>query len=295
MKYRIVFLLCIFLKISSIEASETRPFIIADVRYELGNQMFEIAAALAYAKEYDFHACFPDLANIPFWGVPNNLKYVFWRLDHPKVAPGKIDFVFKENGKPIPPPGPNRRNIRISGDFQSEKYFAHQKEEILKAFAPSKDILDYLHTKYKDILTHPCSVGVHVRTFLKDYGHLPTENEVHYFAGIEYYEKAVEQFPEDALFVVCSDNIPWCKKNLSHIAPNIVFIEGNIHVYDMYLMSLCKHNITANSTFSWWSAYLNPNPDKIVVTLNNWYGKWWAGSTKKIVLDDWIQLSRGSR
>lgn len=77
-------------------------------------------------------------------------------------------------------------------------------------------------------------------------------------------------FPEDTLFVVFSDRINWCKHHFSKLNKNIVFIEGNTHIQDLFLMSMLKSHIISNSTFSWWGAYLNTHPSKIVVAPNFW-------------------------
>ncbi len=264
------------------------PFVVGHLQYELGNQMFQAAATLSYAWDHGFDAYFPNLSECPWWDLPINRHYFFSRLN-PNPPPKDLEFIYEDDGTiPIP----LRENSKIHGGFQSEKYFAHHKDRILEVFAPLPEILEHLHQRYQHVLDHPCTVAVHVRTYLKDYGHLPTDDELHAFAGIPYYEKAVKLFPEDALFVVCSDRIDWCKEHLAHIAPNLIFIENSAHYYDFYLMTLCHHIITANSTFSWWAAYLNRNPDKIVVTPDHWFGRWWAYATENIVLKEWIRLSR---
>jgi hypothetical protein len=117
-----------------------------------------------------------------------------------------------------------------------------------------------------------------------------TRKDFHAFPGIAYYERAVSLFPEDSLFIICSDDIKWCKNHLSHLSKNLIFIEGNIHTHDFYLMSLCKHNIISNSTFSWWAAYLNPNPDKITVTPDHWFGMWWDHLTENFMVEGWISV-----
>lgn len=266
-----------------------KPFVTADIRYELGNQMFQVAAAVAIALDNDYDATFPDLDRCDCWEIQENRHHIFGRLNT-KIPKNEIEYIYNDSKGICPIPV--KPNMKLEGLFQSERYFYRHKEAIKDLFAPSEHILSYLNNKYSHILNHPCTVGVHVRTFIKDYGHLPTIDELHAFAGIEYYEAAVQEFPADALFVVCSDNIEWCKANLAHIAPNIVFIEGNKHYHDFYLLSLCQHNITANSTFSWWAAYLNRNPHKVIVTPDNWFGRWWAHNTENIVLKDWIRISR---
>jgi len=251
--------------------------------------MFQVAAAAAVAWDYDFDLTFPDFNRIHCWRIQENYQEVFWRL--PTYLPSEPTVIYQESGKEFPiPPHPN---MTLRGFFMSPKYFDHHREKILALFAPKREILDYLHEKYSDLLDHPITVGVHVRTYIPDYGHPPTEDELHAFASISYYEEAISLFPEEALFLICSDDIPWCKAHLGHIAKNVVFIEGNKHYHDLYLMSLCDHNITANSTYSWWSAYLNQNPDKIVTTPDNWFGKWWGHNTDRIIPDGWIRIKRG--
>jgi hypothetical protein len=282
--------LFILASLSSVVSAEEKPFIIGELRYELGNQMFQVAATVAIALDHGYEACFPDLENCSSWGIPDTRRYVFWRLNS-RMPMGGVQYTYNEwdqgGGFSIPA----QPNMVLQGYFQSEKYFVRHRDEILDLFAPSNEVMDYLELKYPDILGHPNTVAIHVRTYVKDYGHLPTKEEFHAFPGIPYYQRAVGLFPNDSLFIICSDNIQWCKNHLSHLAKNLVFIEGNPHTHDLYLMSLCKHNIIANSTFSWWAAYLNRNPDKVVVTPNHWFGTWWTHATENLVLKDWIRVS----
>jgi Glycosyl transferase family 11 len=83
-----------------------------------------------------------------------------------------------------------------------------------------------------------------------------------------YYVRAMAMFPSEK-FLVFSDNIGWCKN--SPLFDGCEFSEGQDEVGDMNLMASCKHNIIANSSFSWWAAWLNPNPDKIVVAPKQWF------------------------
>ena len=88
--------------------------------------------------------------------------------------------------------------------------------------------------------------------------------------------------------VVFSDDIPWCKENL--IFDNIIFIEGNKDYEDLWLMSLCEHNIIANSSFSWWGAWLNENKNKKVVSPLNWFGQQSNTNQSDIVPESWIKI-----
>ena len=269
-------------------SAEEKPFVIGELRYELGNQMFQIAAAVAFALDNGYEPYFPDLSGSS-WGMEDTYRYVFWRLN-PQQPKGEVQYIYHEWNEGWKIPIPAQPNMLLQGYYQSEKYFAHHKETILDLFAPSHEVMEYLQTKYSTILEHPNTVAIHVRTYIKDYGHVPTPEEFHAFPGVGYYEKAVAMFPEDSLFILCSDHIQWCKDNLSHLAKNLIFIEGNKHVYDLYLMTQCKHHIMANSTFSWWAVYLNRNPDKKVVTPNYWFGGAWRGSADNLVLEEWIRV-----
>ncbi len=149
----------------------------------------------------------------------------------------------------------------------SENHFVHNKEKVLSYFDISDEIYNELYTKYREIIDHPYSVSIHVRT-------LKGEELVHCkrpFYGEKFLKEAIRNFPEDALFVVFSDDIQWCKNHLSSLRNKMVFIENEPYYNDFYLMSLCKHNIVTNSTFSWWGAYLNKNPEKKVIAPRHFF------------------------
>ena len=153
----------------------------------------------------------------------------------------------------------------LIGFFQSFYHFHHHREQLLQIFAPSQKMRAYLNEKYADLLHHPNTVAIHVRTFSPYYhamGYL--------FIGLSYYQKAIQEFPNESQFVIFSDRIGWCKRYFSILCPNAIYIEGNSHVEDFFLMSQMKHQIIANSSFSWWAAYLNANPDKQVIAPNHW-------------------------
>jgi len=107
-----------------------------------------------------------------------------------------------------------------------------------------------------------------------------------------YYKKAMEIITEkytDAVFCVFSDDIEWVKENIK--APNMIYVSGENTKYyeEIILMSLCKHHIIANSSFSWWGAWLNPNNDKIVISPTVWRAND-IGNFKDIAPASWIQI-----
>jgi len=146
------------------------------------------------------------------------------------------------------------------------------------------------------------SVAIHVRR--GDY----TSNAYSASFGTladSYYKTAIERINAGAqqpVFFVFSDDIEWCRNNLQ--LHNAIFIEHNKGVdsyKDLVLMSHCRHNIIANSTFSWWGAWLNQNPQKIIIAPRIWFGKtYYDGiqpvypsriyNTKDLIPETWILM-----
>lgn len=262
--------------------SANQSYVIVNLLGQLGNQMFQIAAG--YSLALDNHANFfvPGFYEIRDWNTQTNYKYVFSKIN-PFLPEQSEQFHYKEKDFTYSPI-PYHPNMSISGYFQSEKYFAHNKNEIIKLFEPQPDVVKYLKKKYKKILHHPNSVSIHVRTY---HG---LSSTVFPLNGKEYVEKALSLFSEDALFVVFSDHIEWCKQNLSGLRTKILFIEEEPYYIDFYLMSMCKHNIISNSSFSWWAAYLNRNPNKVVIAPKKWFQPEIGIDTRDLIPKEWIQL-----
>lgn len=168
--------------------------------------------------------------------------------------------------------------LKIQGDvyymgcFQSEKYFAHIRDDILKAFtlkAPmcskNREVLDKIKSTN--------AVSLHIRR--GDYVHLQNSFGL---CGLDYYKKAINfvaSHTKNPHFFLFSDDIAWVIENLKIEHPfTVVDInDGETCHLDLELMKNCKHNIIANSSFSWWGAWLNENPDKIVVAPKRWFIK----------------------
>lgn len=217
----------------------------------LGNSMFQVAATLAYAKKYNhrwgvphdaresaIHKCFPNLpkANEHHPNYPRN----GYDAEH---------YAYTE----IPNIGDQ---ICLAGFFQSEKFFNNAIDDVKNLFK-----LNYL-PEYNEY------VSIHVRRgdFLVHHTSFPP-------ITLHYINTAIKKFPLEGLkFMVFSDDITWCKEHMKHEAYH--FSEGKTELEDLTAMASCKHHIIANSTFSWWAAYLGQNPDRIVVCPHHsdWYG-----------------------
>lgn len=271
-----------------IEPNQFRPFVTCDLRGGLGNLLFGVAATLAYAWDNDATCLLPDL-NRGDSNISYNRDRLFFRLSAANL-PRPVINSYKEPIWHSSQKIPFQPDLKIFGYFQSWKLFDHHRDKLLSRFAPSQSVLNRLQEKYGDLIANPNTVGVHVRTFNSQLHH----SKLHPFLGLEYYKNAIDFFPPDTLFVVFSDRINWCKYHFSQLDKQFIFIEGNDAVEDLFLMSMMKHNIICNSSFSWWSAYLNQNPEKKVIA-----PKWWmhpdvydfpSQQPNDLLLPDWIMI-----
>jgi uncharacterized ubiquitin-like protein YukD len=165
----------------------------------------------------------------------------------------------------------NQTDCTFVGIWQVEEYFIDIREQIIKEFefrVPE----DQSNKELINRITQTESVSIHIRR--GDYLSDRWKNILGVINGNKYYLTAIDYISSkvmDPCYFVFSDDIGWAKDNLE--LKNCIFIDhnkrGNSYI-DMYLMSLCKHNIIANSTFSWWAAWLNKNDEKIVVMPDRW-------------------------
>jgi hypothetical protein len=180
-------------------------------------------------------------------------------------------------------------NIYLKGYWQSEKYFIGYKDIIKKEFSLKAEFIEKVKA-LGDELKSKNSVSVHIRR--GDYISQQI-NEMHNILTEGYYKEAIstvqKNIPDAKLFFF-SDDINWAKENL-HL-PSATYVSGeisNTHLEDFYLMSQCRHNIIANSSFSWWGAWLNNNPDKIVIAPKKWFNKG-PKDTQDLIPESWITI-----
>jgi hypothetical protein len=241
----------------------------------LGNALFQVAATMAYAKKNGLQWGFPsDTREVP------NLRKFF-----PNIP--VLDGQFKRlnwadpayfNYQPIPNLG---RDTTLVGFWQSEKYFEGYHDEVRKLFPLN------IQPEHKDY------VSIHVRRgdYVQHSNSFPPVND-------DYLIRAMSHIGMDKRFIFFSDDIQWCMnfthRNFSAFDDvDFEFSQGKNEFEDLSLMASCSHNIIANSTFSWWAAWLNPNPDKIVVSpsMHNWFGPGFTGSVPKdIIPPQWHQI-----
>jgi hypothetical protein len=239
----------------------------------LGNILFQLATMYAIAQEYDFEINLNEL--VLYCNILKKFGY-----DHDKKIFNKILSIYDcntvNNNINIISEGELchveqyvdnifllhirenlRNNIKIQGYFQSHLYFDKYRNDILDLFKMDIESENFITNNYPILFNKNITcISIHVRM---NYG-----NSINY--NFNYFEETtnffIKKFP-NVHFMVFSNNISSIKnwfnnKNL------YTYVTGNIDYIDLWIMSLCKHNIITHSTFSWWGAYLNNNPDKII-------------------------------
>lgn len=183
-------------------------------------------------------------------------------------------------------------NAYLEGYWVSEKYFEDISDVIRKEFT-FKSKPDRKNRELLKQISACNSISIHVRR-----GDYVTDRDTHKFhgvCGLDYYKKAVSYIIGKVInpvFFIFSDDSGWCKDNL-HLHYQTKYVTHNLsinHCEDMRLMSACKHNIIANSSFSWWGAWLNENPDKTVIAPRQWFRDMTINTTT-FIPDSWMTMN----
>ena len=267
-----------------------------------GNQMFQYAALKGIAANREFEYTIPpenSQVQIDNYGLIEAFE-----LTHNKnIGWIETENIIQENhfhfDEDIFNKCPDK--VSVSGFFQTEKYFKHIEDEVRKDFTFKSNWLDpckefrsqmgeeviFLHVRRGD----PGLADK--RGFKWAYVNLAHQHPVQ---PLEYYEKALAEFDESLPVVVFSDSIEWCKEQEFFQNDRFMFSEpedthsdGALVPYlDMCLMSLCDHAIIANSSMSWWGAWLIQNPNKKVIAPSMWFGSDYADKdTKDLYCENW--------
>lgn len=253
----------------------------------LGNQLFQFATGYSVAKKNQTGLILNISAyknNIRSYEL-NNFKKIasFCELDNAASSKNKFSsflrhkfftnhYVEKHPFKYSDSIKSCRNGVNLYGYFQSERYFIDSRSDLLYFF--SFDLSeDFQFNKFKNMIQTCASVSLHVRR--GDYLSNHAANSYHGILSIEYYKKAVNIISNqlsDPVFFIFSDDLNWAAENLRFIS-NRVLVDCNRDrdsYRDVQLMSLCHSNVIANSSFSWWGAWLNKNQEKIVVAPKRW-------------------------
>jgi hypothetical protein len=183
------------------------------------------------------------------------------------------------------------KNCYVNGYWQSEKYFIGYKNELIKEFELKGILLEDLNKSLLNQIENTESVALHIRR--SDFNTNRNKN-IHGTLPSTYYQESMKFMDsnfKDPYYFIFSDDIEWAKKFIDNKSKNLHFVSKNPNYIDLYLNSKCKHNIIANSSFSWWGAWLNSNPKKNVIAPKIWFAeKKLNEQTIDLIPDTWIRI-----
>lgn len=229
---------------------------------ELGNQLFQIASTIAYARRSNRDPIFPK------WHCTFSGKSYSQYFDN-KISENFNHSIDKEFVEPAfyysEIPFFDTQVLNLRGYFQTEKYFCDFRDEIIHLFTPVKDILDKINK-----LAFTDTVGVQLRFY--DRGWIdPRQNYYSADENKDFLIKSINFFGKNKTFLVTTNNIIKAKKMLG-IYDNFRFIdEEYTSLESLFVLSKCENNIISNSSFGWWSAWLNTYKDKTVFAPKKWF------------------------
>jgi hypothetical protein len=254
----------------------------------LGNQMFQYASLRGLAKKHGYDYCLPprsvvgsidynclnsDITIFECFKLPDTPKLI---TNFPKVM--ESTFALDQNLWDNCPD-----NISLYGYFQTEKYFSHIEDDIRKDFTFVDEIFAPTKQAFDENFSNNDVISLHIRR--GDYLKAPH----HPVQSLEYYSDALNIMPNDVPVIIFSDDLEWCKEQKLFEDERFIFSESNSTGIDLCLQSFCTHHIIANSSFSWWGAWL-ANSKNVVAPK-----KWFAGShinhnTKDLYCSKWISI-----
>lgn len=250
----------------------------------LGNQIFQFASSLGISNKLglDFKIIDKPCELRECFEIPNNFIISSDHLPNLTVYFSKNSVIdgdvgFDENALKI------SDNTDLFGYFQCAKYFQHLRKDLLQILqfkSEWNNLADDIWQNIEKRRNNNSVVSVHVRR--GDY----LDSPYHPVSSLDYYQQAFNLF-SDSLFVIFSDDIDWCRANFT--GDNIIISSCNNNYVDLKLMTMCDHHIIANSSFSWWGAWLNTSNGKVVAP-SKWFENPNSGFQRfdDIYCDDWI-------
>jgi hypothetical protein len=257
--------------------------IIVQIMGGLGNQMFQYAAGLALSKRLktklyldttffevakrERHVT-PRIYELGLFGIYPSALSIFDKFDL-KRHPARIIREHKEVKDEL---SAVEGNVILQGYWQSNWYFDNYRDEVQTAFKLNYPLSVSAKKIYEKIINDDRSVSLHFRR--GDYVTNKAAADMLGALPLKYYEHAITTLKHkknDINLYVFSDDIEWCKKNLK-LNTDVTFIDqATTSSDDLKLMAACRHNVIANSSFSWWAGWLNQNRGKIVIAPKKWF------------------------
>jgi len=231
----------------------------------LGNQMFQIAHAICQSWKHSKIAAFLPITNDsypPDWKPSNFLNNIYRNVNFLDKIENTIrveekEFAYNELVFDL------NNSVEFYGYFQSSKNFLGYDDDIKNLFSPTNEFINKANNLYPELNSN--SVSVNIR--LGDYRNVPNVLPIIDKSYIDYCINDIGDY--DNIFIFSNEK-DWAINNLNY--KNSIIVDGLTNYEEMWLMSLCKHNIISNSTFSWWGSFLNKNASKKVYAPNIWFG-----------------------
>lgn len=252
----------------------------------LGNQMFQYAALRSISKKFNYEYCLPVVNFKCFDALGNpedlNLFECFELNDEERkntdLYPIKLEtFGFDDNVFYKCPD-----NVDLHGYFQDVKYFENNAEDIRKSFVFKKNHSDVAHQQFYSSFPNQEVISLHIRR--GDYSH----QSHHPVQSLEYYAKALKFFNKDLKVLIFSDDVDWAERQEIFQSERFLFSRNNNSAVDLCMQTFCKYHIIANSTFSWWGAWLANS--KKVVKPKLWFGPPLDNYKNFLDVKGWIAL-----
>ena len=249
---------------------------------QFGNQMFQYAATKGIASKLNTSFMIPDHREIFDDGIGNRYTILLHDVFNLDGQRGILqtqnyiqedNFCFEEKFFNMS----SSTNVCLWGFFQTEKYFKHIEKQIRKDFTFKDEIKDECDDLIKQF-TNP--IALHIRR-----GDFIWNNKNHPPLSLDYYKSALEFFDSDREVIIFSDDTEWCKEQELFTDDRFAVAEGGDQYYDMCLMTMCDDFIIANSTFSWWGAWLG-NRGKVIAP-KKWFGETLGHDTKDLYCKGW--------
>ena len=251
----------------------------------LGNQMFQYAALRGIADKHGYDFTIPESDFNDEW----NDHQLFEVFDLPNLKNrGRVSDKFLQERQFNYDPELVEQcpdDVSLYGYFQTEKYFSHITDSIKEDFTFKKDVLENCKEVMEE-LSEP--IALHVRR--TDY---VEKSQDHPPCSLKYYHEALKRFHEKRPVVIFSDDVKWCKEQDIFKPDRFLVSETDNNVYDLCMMTMCDDYIIANSSFSWWGAWLSHNPDPTVIAPKKWFGDTGytaKNNTEDICPDRWVKI-----
>jgi len=181
-------------------------------------------------------------------------------------------------------------NTYIDGYWQNQNYLSALHPQVLEELT-LKNVGNSEYNHYLSLIKSKNAVSIHIRR--GDYLTDAHASSTFGILSLAYYHRAINHFHSrfsDSAFFIFSDDLAWAEEQFKILATFVKIENGQQPSLELDLMSKCNHNIIANSSFSWWGAFLNPNPEKTVIMPKNWVQDENINSKINLKLSNWIQL-----